>query len=114
MTTRTITLELTDLQIELLRRWIDQAPSNPYVPMVTSVLPQLPLDTDLEACDRYLDYMHHKSVAAHVSAEGSLPAPHRSGESGSGFQLKAFTPRGVAMVDAIDRVLARIPHGESF
>ena len=63
MTTRTITLEVTDLTIELLRRWIDEAPSNPYVPMVASVLPQLPQDTQPEACDRYLDYMRRNSAA---------------------------------------------------
>lgn len=113
MTTRTIILQATDLQIELLRRWINEAPTNPYVPMVASILPQLPMDTDPEACDRYLNHRLQKSAAdSQPSAESSRPAPSLPVETGRGFQLHARTVRAVPMVDAIDNVLRTLlPHG---
>lgn len=90
MPTRLITLEVTDLAIELLRRLIDAAPSNPFLPLVSGVLPQLPLNTDAAACDRYLEYMRTKSAAAHVpAAEGSPAAPALS-ESAGGFQYRPW------------------------
>jgi len=113
MTHRTITLQLTDLQIELLRRWINEAPTNPYVPMVASILPQLPMDTDPEACDRYLNHRLQKSAAdSQPSADSRRPVPLLPVETGRGFQLRALTPRAVPIVETIDNVLRTLlPHG---
>lgn len=50
--------------------------------------------------------------AAALSGADSAPAPQVR-EVAGGFKLTAFTPRGVSMLDAMDRVLARLPHGDS-
>lgn len=52
------------------------------------------------------------TVVTHGSVDSDRPAPALPMESGRRFSLIPLTPRGASMVDAIDRVLERLPHGE--
>ncbi len=79
-------LELAPAQIDLLREVIDELPLNKYVTLVAGLLPQLPI----------LD--HVPTVQPLATAQAS------------GMTFTAFTPRGVAMLEALDDVLATSDH----
>jgi hypothetical protein len=49
------------------------------------------------------------SVAARSSGADSAPAPLGSREVAGGFRLDAYTPRGASMLDALERVLGKVP-----
>jgi len=91
-------LDLTDALIQQLREVIDGLPlwargGRPgYIELVAKLLPQLPLES-----------------AADVHRSDSAPPAPTYRETGGGFQMRALTPRAVSMVEAIDRVLARLP-----
>jgi len=52
------------------------------------------------------------SVAARSGADSTL-APLKVREDASGFRLCAYTPRGVSMLNALERVLGTVPpHGD--
>lgn len=89
---------------------------------VTRVTEQVLADkTDLSAMDRMelclalqvalINSVCNESDACAPALDSSPAHSAPSGVAG-GFQLRAFTPRGVAMVDALDAVLARLPHGD--
>lgn len=115
MATHRIELELTDLQVELLRRWIDEAPTNPYGPMIAAVLPHLPLDTDPAACDDYLFAVLQKSVAGTPSGPDRRPTLLQVPGDVGGVQLVAHTTKGRERLPDVLRNLLRttLPHGES-
>jgi len=92
-----IELDLTPAQIDLLREGIDELPLSKYSTLVATLLPQLPLE----------------SVAGPDTGADSAPAPLESREMAGGFRITAYTPRGVSMVDALERALGKIPHGGS-
>jgi len=89
-------LELTPKQIDLLREGLDELPLAKYITLIVPLLEQLPLE----------------STAGPDTGADSAPAPLESREVAGGFKLTAYTTRGVSMLESMDRVLARIPHGE--
>lgn len=91
-----VELDLTDVQIDQLRAVVDRLPLDPYASLVVAVLKQLPL-----------------SAAGTPSGADARPAQNIS-ESGCGFSLIPFTPRGKAQLPEIERLLSRLPHGDSF
>jgi len=91
------TLFLDDREVELLRSILDRA-----------VLPIADLGFVSELLQRLPE-----SSASPVGSADSSPSAGGQAPTGAGFRLKACTPRAVPMVEALDRVLARIPHGES-
>lgn len=98
-----IELDLSEALIQQLREVIDGLPLWPrggrpgYIELVAKILPQLPLE----------------SVAGSDTGADSAPAPLESREVAGGFKLSAYTPRGVSMLESIDRVLGKLPHGGS-
>jgi len=52
-----------------------------------------------------------QSAAARSGAD-SAPAPLESREVAGGFSITTYTPRGVCMLDSLERVLGRLPHGD--
>jgi hypothetical protein len=95
-----ITLDLTPAQIDLLREGIDELPLAKYITLIVPLLEQLPLtESDV--------------ATALGNADSALPSPIRSKETGSGFRLTAYTPPGASLLDSLDRVLGKIPHGGS-
>jgi hypothetical protein len=101
-TTR-IELDLTDAQIVQLRTLMDGLPMNPYIGLVVAVVKKLPLE----------------SADCPPSVADARPAQNIS-ESGCGFSLHAFTPKGQAGLAHIERVLdsvevidERLPHGSN-
>jgi len=78
-----IELELTPKEIDQLREVMDAQPLRPYAPLILKVLSALPLESN---------------------------ARHDLTRRRGSFQLRALTPRGASMVDALDAVLARLPH----
>lgn len=89
-------LDLTPAQIDLLREGLDELPLAKYITLIVPLLDQLPFtESDLAK-----------------TRSDSTPAPLESREVAGGFKMTAYTPRGVSMLDAIDRVLGKLPHGE--
>jgi hypothetical protein len=94
-----ITLDLTPEQIDLLREGIDDLPLAKYITLIVPLLDQLPItESDAGAGKAHAD---------------SAPAPLESREVAGGFKLSAYTPRGVSMLESLDRVLGKLPHGGS-
>jgi hypothetical protein len=95
-------LDLTPKQIELLREGLDELPLNKYITLIVPLLEQLPI-TESDVTN------------ALGNADSAPPAPLCSRELGGGFSLTAYTPRGVSMLDALERVLRPLgtvpPHG---
>jgi hypothetical protein len=93
-----IELDLTPAQVDLLREGIDSLPLAKYITVIVPVLKQLPITG---------------SAAGSAPSADSSPAPLATRETAGGFGLRAYTPRGVSMLDALERVLGRLPHGDS-
>lgn len=53
-----------------------------------------------------------KSAAQSPLADSTPPTPLAHRELGGGFGLTAFIQRGVAMMDTLEKVLNRLPHGD--
>ena len=95
-----IELDLTPAQIDLFREGIDELPLAKYITLIIPLLEQLPLtESDV--------------AKALGNVDSALPSPIRSQETGSGFRLTAYTPAGASLLDSLDRVLGKIPHGDS-
>jgi hypothetical protein len=96
-------LELTPVHVQELREVIDALPlfttprTKGYHGLILAILPQLPLE----------------SVAGPDTGADSTPAPLESREVAGGFSIAAYTPRGVSMLDSLERVLGKLPHGGS-
>lgn len=85
---------LDDREVEFVRRLLDRSQlSPPDLAIAIDLLQRLPESEAVPSCGP-------------DSAPGSL-SPQ---ESGRRFSIIPLTPRAVPMVDAIDRVLARLPH----
>ena len=59
-----------------------------------------------------LSFLHESDAGTPSSPDSRRPALSALEGSERGFSLRALTPRAVPMVEAIDKVLARLPHGE--
>lgn len=92
-------LNLTDAQVTLLREGLDELPLAKYITLIVPLLNQLPLT---------------EFAAAPDSQANSAPAPLESREVAGGFKVSAYTPRGVSVLDALENVLGRLPHGGTF
>jgi hypothetical protein len=90
-----IQLDLTPAQIDLLREGLDELPLAKYITLIVPLLDQLP-------------FTESDVAAALGNADSAPPAPLASRELGGGFGLTAYTPRGVSMLDALERVLSPI------
>lgn len=87
-----IELDLTPAQIDLLREGLDELPLAKYISLIVPMLEQLPIT--------------ESDVATARGNADSLPAPLAAREVAGGFKINAYTPRGVSMLDALERVLA--------
>lgn len=78
--------------------------------------------TDLNALDRMelclalqvalINSVVNECDADCFGADSSRPALAVPLKTGRGFSLRAMTTRAVPMVEALDKVLGRLPHGE--
>ena len=91
-----IELDLTDEQIDQLRRVVDGLPLDPYASLVVAVLKQLPLESD--------------AVPSNNGGGADREGPHPQGSPG-GFSLIPFTPKGRERLPEIEKLLATLPHG---
>jgi len=67
-------------------------------------------DSVRQACDTPYDVL--ASSAASPSADSARPAPTVE-ETGRRFSLHAMTPRGAALLPELQKLLSRLPHGDS-
>jgi hypothetical protein len=70
-------------------------------------------EVQLRELVREISQLIESAAANSRGTDSSPPALTRSQETGGGFQLRAVTPRAVSIVDALDRVLGKLPHGGS-
>ncbi len=93
---RTITLELTDEQIDLIRQELDRLPFRWAPTAITKIVPALPFT--------------ESAASPPVDSAPSAPTPQ---ETEGRFFVRALTPKGLRMAPELARLLSRLPHGDS-
>jgi hypothetical protein len=101
-----IQLELTDAQVDQLREVMDSLPLRTHAPLICAVLPQLPFTESVVRTPSGADTV--PEARSPSGPPGGLSEPRVAGN----FKMTAFTPRGVSMLEALDRVLCKMGDGE--